>query len=247
MSTAWAIGQRTWYRYRRTPQTMVMPVAQAVAFLLIFRYVFGGAIQTGGPRYVDYMVPGLVTVSAMFAAMGTAIGVADDLGHGLFDRVRSLPVPRAAVLAGRALADTGLVALVLAVTAAVAFATGFRLHGGWLPGLAAFGLCVLFGLAFVWVFITLGLLTGDAQAAAGIGFLVLPLSFASSAYVPVGSMPGWLRAFAEHQPVTATIDAVRALTQGGPAAGHVATALLWAAAIIGVCAPVSIIRFRRRD
>jgi ABC-2 type transport system permease protein len=247
MSTAWAIGQRTWYRYRRTPQTMVMPVAQAVSFLLIFRYVFGGAIETGGQRYVDYMVPGLVTVSAMFAAMGTAIGVADDLRRGVFDRVRSLPVPRAAVLAGRAVADTGLVAVVLAVTAAVAFATGFRLHGGWLPGLAAFGMCVLFGLVFVWVFITLGLLTGNAQAAGGIGFLVLPLSFASSAYVPVGSMPGWLRGFAVHQPVTVTIDAVRALAGGQPAGGSVTGALLWAAAIIAGCVSVSVVRFQRRD
>jgi ABC-2 type transport system permease protein len=247
MSTAWAIGQRTWYRYRRTPQTLVMPVAQAVAFLLIFRYVFRGAIQTGAPRYVDYMVPGLVTVSAMFAAMGTAVGVADDLGHGVFDRVRSLPVSRAAVLAGRALADTGLVALVLAVTTAVAFAAGFRLHGGWLPGLAAFGLCVLFGLAFVWLFVALGLLTGDPQAAGGIGFLALPLSFASSAYVPVESMPGWLRAFAQHQPVTETIDAVRALTQGGPAAGPVTAALLWTVGIVAVCTAVSVIRFQRRD
>jgi ABC transporter DrrB family efflux protein len=183
----------------------------------------------------------------MFAAMGTAIGVAEDLSQGLFDRVRSLPVPRAAVLAGRALADTALVAGVLAITATVAFGTGFRLHGGWLPGLAAFGMCVLFGLAFVWVFITLGLLTGNAQAAGGIGFLVLPLSFASSAYVPVGSMPGWLRGFAGHQPVTVTIDAVRALTQGEPAAGAVGAALLWAVAIVAVCVPVSIIRFRRRD
>ena len=244
MSAVLAVGYRGWCRYRRTPQTVVMPVLQAVAFLLIFRYVFGGAIQAGG-AYVDFMVPGLVTVSAMFAAMGTAIGVADDLRHGVYDRLRSLPAPRVAVLAGRALADTGLVAFVLAVTAAIAFATGFRAHGGWLPALAAFGLCVAFGLTFVWVFIALGLLTGNPQAAGGIGFLVLPLSFASSAYVPVESMPGWLRAFAEHQPVTVTIDAVRALSQGRDA--DVTAALVWMVAIVVTCATVSIVRFQRRD
>jgi ABC-type multidrug transport system permease subunit len=131
------------------------------------------------------------------------------------------------------------------VTAAIAFATGFRAPGGWLSALAAFGLCVAFGLTFVWVFIALGLFTGNPQAAGGIGFLVLPLSFASSAYVPVGSMPGWLRAFAEHQPVTVTIDAVRALSRGS--AAGVTPALVWMAAIVAVCATVSIIRFQRRD
>jgi ABC transporter DrrB family efflux protein len=247
MSTALAIGYRSWCRYRRTPQLIVLPAVQAIAFLLIFRYVFGGAIRSGGVRYVDFMVPGLLTVSAMFASMGSAVGVADDMRHGVYDRFRSLPAPRGAIVAGRALADTGLVAAVLAVTAAIAFATGFRISGGWLAALAAFGLCVAFGFAFVWLFIALGLLTGNPQAASGIGFLVLPLSFASSAYVPVESMPGWLRVFAEHQPVTVTIDAVRALGQGQAGAGQVTAALAWIGAIVAVAATGAVIRFQRRD
>ncbi|MBC6460436.1 ABC transporter permease [Actinomadura sp. HBU206391] len=237
----------------RSPQIIALGMVQSVAFLLIFRYVFGGAIGTGGMRYVDYMVPGLLTVTGLFAGIGAASAAAEDLKEGFFDRLRSLPMPRTAVIAGQVISETARVTWILAITTGLAFATGFRTHAGWGSALAALGLCALFGFAFVWVFVTLGLLSGSPQAAQGFGFLALPLSFVSSAYVPVETMPRWLQAFAEHQPVTVMIDAVRAVTQGGAAetllghsTGHyVARALIWTAAIIGVFGTIAVTRFRR--
>ncbi|MFI9585788.1 ABC transporter permease [Streptomyces sp. NPDC052236] len=249
-----AVTGRNLRKIQRTPQIVIMATVQSIAFLLIFRYVFGGAIPTGGLSYVDYMVPGLLTVALLFSGMGAAVAVADDLTHGVFDRLRSLPIPRSAVVIARVLADTALITWCLILTTAVAFAIGFRIHGGAGDALAAFGLCVLFGFAFIWVFVTLGLYAGNAQAAQGLGFLVLPLSFASSAYVPVATMPGWLQGFAAHQPVTVMINTIRCLTQGSQAEallGHstgyyLLRALLWSAGIIAVFAPLAFARYRRR-
>lgn len=172
---------------------------------------------------MDFLVPGLVTTGVLFAGMAAAAGMAEDLEQGFLDRLRSLPIPRASVLAGRALAETALLAWSLAVTTAIGFAVGFRLHGTVAAGLAAFALCLAFGFVFVWLFITIGLVAGNAQAAQGMSLLVFPLTFVSSAYIPVSTMPSWLRAVAEHQPITYMVDAVRALTLGDRAAailGH---------------------------
>ncbi|MFI0367432.1 ABC transporter permease [Actinomadura sp. 1N219] len=245
-TASWVVAQRGLRRTLRTPQIIVMGIVQSVAFLLIFRYVFGGAIDTRGTGYVDYMIPGLLTVSGLFAGMSAAVAVADDAASGYLDRLKSLPMPRTAVIAGQVLADTVRVTLILAVSAALAFAVGFRVHTGPASALAAFGLCVLFGFAFVWTFVAIGLLTANPQAAQGAGFLALPLSFVSSAYVPVETMPGWLRGFAEHQPVTVMMDAVRSLTQdAGPHTGEITRALAWTAGIIIVSAAVAVARFRR--
>jgi ABC-2 type transport system permease protein len=247
------IAKRGLLKFLRTPQLVILSTVQGAIFLLIFRYVFGGAIGAGGLDYVDFLVPGFITTGILFVGMGAAAGVAEDLEQGFVDRLRSLPIPRGAVLAGRALADTAVQVWGLAVTAAIGFAVGFRLHGSVAQALAAFGLLVLLGFAFEWLFITLGLFAGSAQAAQGLALMVFPLTFVSSAYVPVESMPGWLQAFAEHQPVTVMVDAVRALTQG-PAAeallGHgagfyVVRSLLWAAGIVAVFAPLAVARYRR--
>ena len=248
-----AVARRTIRKFMRSPQLVVVGTIQGAMFLLIFRYVFGGAIHTGSVPYVDFLVPGFVTTSVLFAGMMTAAGVAEDLDQGFVDRLRSLPIPRASVLAGRALADTGVLAWTLAVTVAIGFAVGFRVHGAALDALAAFALCVLFGFAFIWMFVTIGLLAGNAQAAQGMSLLVFPLTFVSSAYVPVGSMPGWLQAFARHQPITSMVDSVRALCLGdgavatmGHTAGHyVGPALLWTAVLVAVFVPVAVARFRR--
>lgn len=248
-----AVTQRALRKYLRTPQLLVVGLMQGLTFLLIFRYVFGGAIGTGSLAYVDFMVPGIITVSSLFLGMGTAVAIAEDMQEGFFDRLRSLPMPAAAVTLGRALADSLVLVGHLAVLTAISFALGFRIHTGWLSALAAFAVCALFGFAFVWLFVTLGLFTGNAQAAQGVGFLVMPLSFASSAYVPVETMPGWLQAFAEHQPVTVVVNAVRTLTQGAPAEtllGHSTAyftlrALLWTGALIALFAPLAIARSRR--
>lgn len=247
------IADRTLRKFLRTPQLVVLGTIQGVLFLLIFRYVFGGAIQIPGIDYVDFLVPGFVTTGVLFAVMDAAPAVATDLEQGFVDRVRSLPIPRSAFLSGRALADTMVLAYSLALMTATGFAVGFRIHGTVPEALAAFGLCLLFGFAFLWVFIALGLFAGSAAAAQGMAFMVFPLSFISSAYVPVESMPGWMQAFAEHQPLTYMVDAVRTLTQGpaaeallGHSAGYYVTrSLLWTVVIIVVFAPLAVARYRR--
>jgi ABC transporter DrrB family efflux protein len=247
------VARRALLRYLRTPQLIVLATVQMSLFFLIYRYMFGGAIQVAGMRYVDFLVPGFIATGVLFSGIGTATAMAEDLEQGFVDRLRSLPIPRSAVLAARALADTAIFTWSAAFTTAIAFAVGFRLHGTAAEGLAAFGLVVAFGFAFEWVFITLGLVAGTAQAAQGLGMIVFPFAFISSAYVPVESMPGWLQAFAEHQPLTAMVDAVRALTLGPqaeallghPASYFVVRALAWTAAILAVALPLAVARYRR--
>ncbi len=253
VSSTLTITRRAALRYVRTPQLIVMATVQMSLFFLIYRYMFGGAIRTGSIPYVDYLVPGFVATGVLFSGIGAAVATAEDLEHGFIDRLRSLPIPRSSVLAARAIADTAILALASAVTVAIAFAVGFRLHGSVLAGLAAFGLVVLFGFAFEWLFVTMGLFAGNAQAAQGMGMIVFPLAFISSAYVTVASMPGWLQVFAKYQPLTFMVDAVRGLTLGSRARielGHsssyyVARAVAWTAAILVVSVPLAVARYRR--
>jgi ABC transporter DrrB family efflux protein len=247
------VTRRALLRYLRTPQLIVLATVQMSLFFLIYRYMFGGAIHIAGMSYVDYLVPGFIATGVLFMGIGTATAMAEDLEQGFVDRLRSLPIPRSAVLIARATADTAILAWSTAFTAAVAFAVGFTLHGTALEGLAAFGLVILFGFAFEWVFITMGLFAGNAQAAQGMGMIVFPFAFVSSAYVPVSSMPGWLQVFAKHQPLTYMVDAVRSLTLGAHAQavlGHassyyVGRSLLWTAAIIVVALPIAVAKYRR--
>jgi ABC-2 type transport system permease protein/oleandomycin transport system permease protein len=223
-------------------------------FLLIFRYVFGGAVaHTGSLSYVDFLVPGFVVTGVLFQGMGAASGVAADLEGGLFDRLRSLPIRLLSIVTGRVSADTALVAWGALIMTAVGFAVGFRLGGTALAGVAAFGLTVLFGFAFVWLFITMGLAAGSPQAAQSLSFLVFPLSFVSSAYVPVSTMPGWMQGFATYQPMTPMVNTIRILT-GGPQAqallGHglsyyLVPSLLWTAGIVLVFAPLAVWRLKK--
>jgi ABC-2 type transport system permease protein len=238
------VTRRALLRFLRTPQLIVVGTLQMAGFMLVYRYVFGGAIDSGDVPYVDFLIPGFVTTGVLFAGIGASVAMAEDLQQGFVDRLRSLPIPRSAVLAGRALADTAILAWLLGVTVAVGFAVGFRLHGSVADGVAAFGLVVLFGYVFEWVFVAVGLFAGTPQAAQGMGLLVFPLTFLSSAYVPVDSMPGVLQAFAEHQQITYMVDAVRQLTLG-QSPDALPGALLWAAAILAVCAPLAVWRYRR--
>jgi ABC-2 type transport system permease protein len=244
------IAVRTVKKFVRTPQLVVAGTLQNVMFLLIFRYVFGGAIgHTGAVSYVDYLVPGFVVTGVLFSGMGAATGVAEDLESGVVDRFRSLPLPSVAVVCGRVLGDMTMLGWGLAASVGVGFAVGFRLHAGVGRGLAALGLCLVWGFAFTWLFVTLGYLARTPQAAQGLAFLVFPLTFVSSAYVPVATMPGWMQAFARHQPLSFMSSAARILTEG-PAAGHgltsaVVGSLVWAAAIVAVCVPVTAWRLRR--
>ena len=250
-ATASAYAGRTVKQFIRTPQLLVVSALTSVMFLLIFRYVFGGAIATGDVEYVDFLIPALAAVSGLFA--GGAVGVAEDLESGLFDRLRSLPVPRPAVLLGRSLADTALNMWGAVVTIVVGFLVGFRVSGGVVGAVAALVLCIVFAAAFSWLMIFIGLVSGSAQAAQGMSFSVFPLIFVSSAYVPVESMPGWLQPVAENQPVTAMVGAVRALVIGGDTEAllgqttswFVVRSLLWSAVIVVVFATLSARRFAR--
>jgi ABC transporter DrrB family efflux protein len=247
------IARRAFLHYMRTPQLIIVGTIQNALFLLCFRYVFGGAIALPGISYVDFLLPGFITTSVLFSGIGAATVVAEDLEQGFVDRLRSLPIPRVSFLAGRALADTAMLTWGLLVATGVGFAVGFRIHGSVVDALTAFALCVAFGFAFEWFFITLGLLARTPQAAQGMALIVFPFTFLSSTYVPVNTMPGWLQAFATHQPITYMVDAVRVLTQGGAAEtllGHpaeywVIRSLLWVVCIIAVFAPLATIRYRR--
>jgi ABC-2 type transport system permease protein len=247
------IAKRTWLKFIRTPQLVVVGTVQGAMFLLIFRYVFGGAIQSGGLSYVNFLVPGFITTGIIFGGMASAAGIAEDHEQGFFDRLRSLPIPRSSVLAGRAVADTATGTWGLTIMTVIGFLTGFRLHASVGRGLIAFALVIVFSFAFEWIFVTLGLFAGNAQAAQGMSLLLIPFVFVSSAFVPVASMPSWMHPVAEHQPVTYMIDAVRTLTQGaqaetllGHSAGYfVARALLWSVALIAIFAPIAVARYRK--
>jgi ABC-2 type transport system permease protein len=240
-------------KFARTPQLIVFTTIQSALFLVMFRYGLGGAINPGGDlSYVSFMVPGFIASTVLWAGMGAATGMAEDVEHGFVDRLRSLPIPRAAVLIGRSLADASLMAWSLAVATALGFAVGFRLGGSASQAVTAFGLCLLFGFAFEWVFLVIGLVGGTAQAAQSMGLLVVPLVFLSSAYVPVESMPAGIRQFGEAQPLTPMVDAVRGLATGGRAllahstGYYVGLSLLWAAAIFVVFGLLAVARFARR-
>jgi len=248
------VAVRTIKKFVRTPALIVAGTAQGVLFLLIFRYVFGGAVaHTGGLSYVDFLVPGFVVTGVLFQGMSASSGVAEDLQGGLFDRLRSLPIRLVSIVTGRVGADTALVAWGVLVMIAAGFAVGFRISGSTADAVAALGLTVLYGFAFVWLFIAMGLFAGSPQAAQGLSFLVFPLSFVSSAYVPVATMPGWMQGFANNQPMTLMCNTVRLLT-GGPAAqqllGHSTSyylwpSLAWTAGIILVFAPLATWKLKR--
>ncbi len=246
------IARRAALRFVRTPQLIVLATIQMTLFFLIYRYMFGGAVRPVGVPYVDYLVPGFITTGVLFTGIGTAVAMAEDLEQGFIDRLRSLPIPRSSVLAARAIADTAILAYSLGVTAAIAFAVGFRLHGSTLDGLAAFALVIAFGFAFVWLFIAMGMFAGNAQAAQGMGMVVFPFAFISSAYIPVSTMPSWLQIFAKNQPFTPMVNLVRALTLGphaqavlGHTSSHYLTpALLWTAAILALAMPLAVAKYR---
>ena len=248
---AWAISDglaltgRNLLGFTRIPQLVVFSTIQPIMFVLLFRYVFGGAIDVDG-HYVDYMMPGIFVQTVAFGAVGTGVGLAEDLGKGLIERFRSLPMARSAVLAGRTTADLVRNAFVVLLMTTVGVAVGFRPStgvGGFLAGVAVL---LLFAYALSWVFAILGLIAPNAETAQVMSFpLLFPLTFASSAFVPTESMPGWLQAFANVQPVSVVVDAVRALMTGGPSAGPVVQALAWSLGLLAIGAPLAVAKYRR--
>jgi ABC transporter DrrB family efflux protein len=232
----------------RTPQTLVFATVQPVMFVLLFRYACGGAIRTPGVRYADFLMPGVFAQSVAFGAIGTAVALSYDLRSGLLHRMRTLPMSRGAVLAGRTLADLIRNLLVVTVMAGVGFAVGFRTHNGAAAFLGALGLVALFAYALSWGIILLGLRVGDPEAAQAAGVpVIVVLVFTSPAFVPLASMPGWLQAFGAHQPVTALVQAERALTHGGHSPGHVLTSAAWSLGPLTVFTALAIHTYRRMN
>jgi ABC-2 type transport system permease protein/oleandomycin transport system permease protein len=230
----------------RTPQALIFATVQPVMFVLLFRYAFGGAIRVPGVPYVDFLIPGVFGQAVAFGAMSTAVGLSADMRSGLFTRFRTLPMARSAVLAGRTLADLARNVLVVAVMAAIGYAVGFRPHAGFAGLLAALGLALLFGYVASWGFVALGLKVSDPEAAQAAAVpLVFLLVFSSSAFVPIDTMPRWLQAFGAHQPITALVNAERALALGGPVASHVLTFLAWCAGLLVVFVALAARVYRR--
>jgi ABC-2 type transport system permease protein/oleandomycin transport system permease protein len=234
-------------RLIRVPTLIAFATVQPILFVLLFTYAWGGAVHPPGvDTYIDYALPGIWVLSIAFGASQTGVAIADDLATGMIDRFRALPMARSAVLAGRTAADAVRNLFVLALMTAVAHAIGFRFHAGPAAALAAVGLALGVGLAFSWIFALLGLLVRDPESA-GIGGLlaVIPLIFTSSTFVPVATFPGWLQAFANVNPITVTVDALRVLCLGGPTATDAAQALAWIGGLLAVTVPVAVSRYRR--
>jgi ABC-2 type transport system permease protein/oleandomycin transport system permease protein len=243
-SDALVIARRSLTRIARTPQLLVFATIQPVMFVLLFRYVFGGAIHVPGISYVDYLIPGIIVQTVVFGATSTAVGLSEDMSKGIIDRFRSLPMSRSAVLAGRTIADLVRNVFVVLLMIVVGTAVGFRFHNGFLPALAAVFVALLLGYSLSWVFALIGLMVADPESAQLAGFLpIFPLVFASSVFTSIQSMPGWLQAFANVQPITRAANAVRALTEGGPVATNLIWTVVWSIAILAVFAPLAVRRY----
>lgn len=243
------VTKRNLYRLRRTPQLLVFSSIQPVMFLLLFNYVFGGAVSkagTGAATYINFLLPGILAQTSIFGSMQTGIGMADDLSKGVIDRFRSLPMSRAAIVAGRTLADAVRNLLVICIMLGVGSIIGFRFHNGIGLGLLAIPIALLFAYAFSWISLIIGLFVRDPETAQTSGFIwVFPLVFASSVFVPTQSMPHWLQVFANNQPVTQTVNAIRYLTEGIGTSASIWHSLLWSVGILAVFVPIAIARYRK--
>jgi ABC-2 type transport system permease protein/oleandomycin transport system permease protein len=247
VSDIWAVTQRNLIGYTRIPEMMVFSSIQPIMFVLLFRYVFGGAIPVPGYRnYVDFLMPGIFVQTVCFGAVTTGIGLAEDLGKGLIERFRSLPMARCAVLAGRTTADLCRNIFVVLLMTVVGVAVGFRSGTGFFSFMTAVFILLAFAYALSWGFAVIGLAARNAETAQAMAFpLLFPLTFASSAFVPVQGMPGWLQAFARNQPVTVVIDACRHLMVGGPIEGSPWKAVAWIAVMLGVLGPLAVRKYRK--
>jgi ABC-2 type transport system ATP-binding protein len=246
---AWVVTERNLRHFIRQPQLLIFSTIQPVMFVLLFVYVFGGAVRGSLPRgvsYVDFLLPGILVQSVAFRATQTAIGLAEDLERGVVDRFRSMPMSRSAVLLGRTLADLVRNVLILGLMIMIGYLIGFNFHGGALQAIASVAVVAAFGFALSWIFAFVALTVRGAEAAQAAGFVaIFPLVFASSVFVPVASMPSWLRTFAEASPVTLTADSARsyALTHGVP--GALGDTAVWVGALLAVFIPLCVWRYRR--
>jgi ABC transporter DrrB family efflux protein len=242
----------TWRNLRamtRVPEVIVFSTIQPIIFVLTFRYVFGGAVGASYPGpgdYTDFLMPGIFVQTVVFGALNTGIGLSEDLAKGLVERFRSLPMARSAVLAGRTTADVVRNLLVVALMVIVGFLVGFDIFAGWLAFAFAIVLLLLFGFAMSWVFALVALSVPNAEAAQAASFPILAiLVFASDAFVPIETMPGWLQAYNEVNPVSIVVDAVRALCLGGETLEPVLKAFACIAGLLIVFVPLAVNKYRR--
>ena len=246
ISDTLTLAERNLIRLPRNPDTLLAFTVQPIMFVLLFAFVFGGAIQTPGySDYIDFLIPGMIVQQICFGGFTTALGLAEDMTKGLIDRFRSLPTARASVLAGRTLADVATNLLSVTILLTTGFVIGFRFDAGAPEVVGGIALLLLFGYAFSWIFAVIGMSVSSPEAANGVGFiLIFPITFISSAFVPVESMPAGLRQVADVNPVSTMVDAIRALWLGGDVGNSLWLSVLWCAALIAVFAPLAVRRYR---
>jgi len=247
VSDTLTITRRNLLVWMRVPAYIVFTVIQPVMFVLMFRYVFGGAIPVNVPGgYVNFLMPGIIAQTAAFASFGTAIALAQELKKGVIDRLRSMPMARSAVLAGRLVADTARMTVTIVIVLAVGYAVGFRFQNGPVPAILMVVLSIVFGVAICLISAFTGLAIGDEESVQAFGLIWLfPITFLSSAFVPISTMPGWLQAFANNQPVTYIVNTMRALALGGPIEANLWKSIVWLVGIFVVFAPLAVRAYKR--
>ncbi|MFF8963722.1 ABC transporter permease [Streptomyces globisporus] len=246
-----ALARRNLLQIKKDPESMFDVLLTPIVFILLFVYVFGGSVgaSLGGNRqeYVNYLVPGLMAMLGLNIAMAVGTGVNDDFRKGVMDRFRTMPISRSSVLIAKIVVELGRLMVAMLILLVMGFVVGMELHGSVFGLLAAVALSAVFGAAIMWIFILLGLSMKTAQAVQGTAMLVLmPLQFGSSIFVPTQTMPGWLQAFTDYNPLSNLADAARALMQGGPVGDSVWWTLAWAAGITLVMAPLAVAKFRKK-
>jgi len=242
------VMRRNLLKYVRVPTLLVFSTVQPIMFVLLFAFVFGGAITLPGIDYIDFLMAGIFVQTSVFGSTNTGIGLAEDMNKGLIDRFRSLPMSRSAVLAGRTLSDAVRNLFVVLLMVGVGYLIGFNFQNGFVDAVLAIVLVMLFGYAFTWISATIGLAIKDVESVQAASFIWLfPLTFASSAFVPVETMPDWLAWFARNNPVTHAVNGTRYLILGEPWGfpADVWKALAWIVILLGVFIPFAISRYRR--
>jgi ABC transporter DrrB family efflux protein len=244
---AFTLARRNLTVWLKVPAFIVFTVIQPVMFTLLFRYVFGGAIHTGTVGgYVDFLLPGVIAQTAAFTSFGTAIALAEESQKGVIDRLRSMPIARSAVLLGRLGADLVRLLLTVLIMIVVGYAVGFRFHGGLNGAIGMVAMALLLGLATCCVSAFIGLAIQDEESVQAFGLIwVFPLTFVSSAFVPISSMPGWLQAFAENQPITKMVNAMRALALGVPAGNNIWLGIVWMVGTMALFIPLAVRAYRK--
>jgi len=247
VSDTLTITRRNLLVWLRVPAYIVFTVIQPVIFVLMFRYVFGGAIHVPGVSYVNFLMPGIIAQTAAFATFGTAIALAQELQKGVIDRLRSMPMARSAVLTGRLAADTLRMTITILIVIGVGYAVGFRFENGAIPAILMVLMAIFFGVCIALIAAFTGLAIGDEESVQAFGLIWLfPLTFLSSAFVPINSMPGWLQAFANNQPVTYVVDTMRGLAlKDLPIASPLWKSLVWLIGILVVFGPLAVRAYKR--